>query len=399
MELNDLAIFGGNPAFEKPRSTSNLTRPDKELFLKYIEQDYKNGNLSCDSPIIEQLEKRLAKLHGAKYCVTVCNGLWGLVLTINELRIKGKTEIIMPSLTYRRMGDIAAWLNLIPHFCDVDLNTLAFTPEAAEKGINENTALLLVLHPIVNICDIDGMIKLAEKYQLPLLFDSVESTYAVYNGQPIGSFGNAECFSVHASKFLNGFEGGYITTNDSSLARRLRAARDYGIDENGRCLTLGIDGRLISPHAAMTMACLDGVEDQVKKNKKNFYKYKVLLEDIEGMELVEYSEKERRSYKNILVKLNEKWPLTRDETLKILQEENMVVRPYYYPPLHLKPTVYKTIRGHLKNTEQLMEKYMLLPSGEFVDEKDIELIVDYIKYLRTNYKEISNTLRKQAAVN
>lgn len=270
MQVKDLAIFGGNPAFQKPRSTSNLIKPSKHAFLKYIQPDYVNGNLACNSKLIIDLEERLAKMHGSQYCVTVCNGLWGLVLTINELRLKGKTEIIMPSLTYRRMADIAAWLKLTPHFCDVDLKTMAISPEKAEKCINENTALIMAPHPIVNLCDVQGMIDLAEKKNLPLIFDTVEATYACIGNKPLGSYGDAEVFSVHASKFLNGFEGGYITTNNASLAEKLKAARQYGFNENGQLVTTGINGNLIAPHAAMTMACLDEVEGQVERNKKKF---------------------------------------------------------------------------------------------------------------------------------
>jgi dTDP-4-amino-4,6-dideoxygalactose transaminase len=399
MELNNLAIFGGIPAFKRPRSTSNLVRPNQEAYLGYIKQDYENGNLSSESNLILRLEDRLAKFHDVKNCVSVCNGLWGLVLTINELRLKGKIEIVMPSLTYRRMADIAAWLNLIPHFCDVDPHTFAISPETAGKCINENTALILAPHPIVHLNDIDGMIQLAKKYNLPLIFDPVEAAYAVHNGQAVGSFGDAECYSVHASKFYNGFEGGYITTNDSKLAKRLKAARKYGIDGSGNYITSGINGNLISLHAAMVMAALDDVEDQVERNKKRFYKYEELLREVEGMDLVKYSEQERRSFKNILVRLNDKWPLTREETLDILQKENMVVRPYYYPPLHLKPSIYPTITGEMKNTELLMNNYMLLPCGEFVDENDIEVIVDYIKYLGTNSIEITKAIRERPTIN
>ncbi|HYG52250.1 MAG TPA: hypothetical protein VD905_15170, partial [Flavobacteriales bacterium] len=81
--MRSLAIFGGPPVFDKPRSTSNLIKPDKDTFLRYLKHDYEAGNLSDNHSLIGELEKRLAMLHGAKYCVAVCNGLWGLVLTIN----------------------------------------------------------------------------------------------------------------------------------------------------------------------------------------------------------------------------------------------------------------------------------------------------------------------------
>ena len=393
MELK-LAFFGNSPAFAKPRSTSNLIKPDMDTFLSYIKPFYDDGNLAEDNLLIQNLENRLAILHGAKYCVAVCNGLWGLVLAINELKLKNKTEIIMPSLTYRRMADIAAWLKMIPHFCDVEIKTFGISAGSVERCINENTALILAPHPIVNLCDIEGLLRVSEKYKIPILFDSVEASYACLKRKPIGSFGDAEVFSVHASKFLNGFEGGYITTNNPDLARRIKAARNFGIDSNQELVTLGINGKMISPHAAMTMACLDLLDNQIEKNKVRFYKYKALLENVKGIELIGYNEVERRSFKNILVKLNKYWPYSRELTLNILQKENMVVRPYYYPPLHKKETSYPTVIGEIENTELLMNDFMLLPCGEFVSLYDIEIIVEYLIYLENNAVSVSATLER-----
>ncbi|MCK0109019.1 aminotransferase class I/II-fold pyridoxal phosphate-dependent enzyme [Flavobacteriaceae bacterium S0825] len=389
-----LAILGNPPAFEKPRSTSNLIKPNIDSFLNYIKPSYSKGNLVEDNSLIQELENRLALVHGSKYCIAVCNGLWGLVLAINELKLNNKTEIIMPSLTYRRMADIAAWLKMTPHYCDVEIKTLGISAKSVENSINEKTALILAPHPIVNLCDVDGLLNISKKYKLPILFDSVEASYACYNGKSIGTFGDAEVFSVHASKFLNGFEGGYITTNNFDLARKLKAARNFGIENNQDLITLGINGKMILPHAAMTMSSLDLLETQIKKNKLRFYKYKELLEKVEGIDLIEYDSVERRSFKNILVKLNSQWPYSREVTLKILQKENMVVRPYYFPPLHKKEAVYPTIIGNLPNTELLMNDYMLLPCGEFVDSDDIEIIVDFLVYIESNSKEIKIELAK-----
>ncbi|HYG49864.1 MAG TPA: DegT/DnrJ/EryC1/StrS family aminotransferase, partial [Flavobacteriales bacterium] len=150
---------------------------------------------------------------------------------------------------------------------------------------------------------------------------------------------------------------------------------------------------LIAPHAAMTLACLDDVDRQIENNKKRFYTYRELLKDVKGIELVEYATHERRSFKNILVKLTAEWPYTREETLLILQKENMVVRPYYYPPLHLKETVYPVIVGDMTNTSLLMTNHMLLPCGEFVSENDIKTIVEYFKFLETNHVTVKNSLK------
>lgn len=382
----ELALFGGKPVFSQPRSTSNLVQPDKERLLNYVKEVYHHGaGMSGLDDLTLQLEQRLAKEHGAAHCVAVCNGLWGLVMSIYATRRKGRSEIIMPSLTYRRMADIAAWLNMVPHFCDVDYETLGVKAEHVVPCINENTALILAPHPIVNLCDIDGLVALSEKYQIPLLFDSVEASFAEHNGRKIGSFGEAECFSMHASKFLNGFEGGYITTNNETLAQQLRLIRNHGINmKTGLPELSGIDGKLIELHAAMTLSALDDKEEQIGRNKARFLKYKTALAGIKGLRLMEYSLDEVRSFKNILVRFGPEWPVSRELTIQILQAENMVVRPYYFPPLHRKENKFATVSGPLQSTEKLMNELMLLPCGEFVSMEDIDIVAHYLKYIGAN---------------
>jgi len=146
----------------------------------------------------------------------------------------------------------------------------------------------------------------------------------------------------------------------------------------------------------MTLACLDDKNEQIERNKARFLKYKSELAGIDGIELMEYSMIEKRSYKNILVRLKKEWPISRELTLKILQAENMVVRPYYYPPLHKKENQYPTINGILANTEKLMEQLMLLPCGEFVSLQDIESIAGYLKYIQQNASSITKEVAKRA---
>jgi dTDP-4-amino-4,6-dideoxygalactose transaminase len=397
MEIhNKLALFGNKPLFDTPRSTSNLIKPSYDNFINYIKPIYqKVKGLSGLDRVTIDLERRLADIHEVENCITTVNGLWGLVLSIYALKLKGKNEIIMPSLTYRRMADIAAWLDMVPHFCDVDENTLSTTPYYIEKCINFNTALILAPHPIVNLLDVEQIENLSKKYNIPLLFDSVEASHAEYKGKTIGSFGHAECFSMHASKFLNGFEGGYITTNDNELAEKLRELRNIGIvNDNKNIIKTGIDGTINELHAAMTLASIDEIEEQIKINKDKFLKYKEVLKSIPEVELVEYSLIERRSFKNILVKLNDNWPLERDITIKLFHAENMIVRPYYYPPLHKKENKFETICSDLVNTEKLKNKYLLLPCGKFLLENEIDKIANFFKFIRDNADKIKKALKE-----
>ena len=171
--VDELALFGGEPLFLAPKSTSNLLRPDIDKFLTYSKLFFKQHQYTNDGPNVRLLEKRLADFHETEFCVTFCSGFWALVLAISALALKGKTEIVMPSLTYRRTNDIAAWVNLKPRFCEVDPGTLAMSAATVRPCINESTALILGMHPIVNCCASEELVALANEKNIPILFDSV----------------------------------------------------------------------------------------------------------------------------------------------------------------------------------------------------------------------------------
>ena len=376
--IADFAFYGGRPLFESIRSISNLVRPDFERFLEYSRLFYADGRYSHAGRVEQLLESRLAAFHEVAHCVSFCGGFWGLVLAMQGLALPGRHEVVMPSLTYRRLADIVSWAGLTPHFCEVDPEQLCITAETARPCINDNTALLLGVHPIVNCCDADGLEALSRESGVPLLFDAVESSYETTKGRRVGSLGRAECFSMQSSKLLNAFEGGYVTTNDDALARRLQSARDLGEGPANGPIVPAINARQNEIHAAMALAALDGVDEQVARNRRRYAKYKEGLAEISSLRLVPFDERDRNGYKNVVVELLDTWPITRELTLELMHQENMLVRPYYFPPLHEKKTGYQMIWKNLSQTEALSRRFLLLPCGHFVSEDDVEVICRFL---------------------
>lgn len=393
-DVSGLAIFGGARLFDSPKSTSNLVKPDFGNFLNYSKSFFDQHQYTNNGPNVRLLEQRLADFHQTDHCVAFCSGFWALVLTIAALALKGRTEIVMPSLTYRRMADIAAWANLKPRFCEVDPKSLAASAPMVSSCINENTALILGVHPIVNCCDIEGLTQLAKEKNIPLLFDSVESVYESSSGGKVGKFGDAEVFSLHASKLLNGFEGGYLTTNNADLARHLALTRSFGFENQDHiAISGGTNAKLNEVHAAMALAGLDALEDQIPRNRQRYHAYKDLLGSVTGIRLLEFNEAYQTSYKNIVVELLDDWPLTRADTLDILNAENILARAYYSPPLHRKRMAYPHVPATLPLTDLAAEKFMVLPSGHFVSNEDIFEIVGILDFLSRNASLVSDRLR------
>jgi len=380
--IDDLAAFGGPIRFPTPVSTSNLVRPDIERFLAYSRVFHDAHRYTNDGPLVRQLEERLATFHRTRHAIAMANGFWALVLTLRCVALPGRQQVVMPSLTYRRLGDVVAWAGLTPRFCDVDPVTLAIGPRQAEACLNDDTALILGVHPIVNCCDAAGLEALSARTGVPVIFDAVESVYESIGGRKVGSFGAAECFSLHASKLVNGFEGGYVTTDDDALAARLRTLRGFGFLGQDSILELGLNAKLNEVHAAMALAGLDDLEAQVRRNEARYRVYQRELADLPGLRLLPFDESAPTSYKTIVVEVNEAWPLTRAETLRLLNEEGVLSRAYYWPPLHSKGARYPTVCAGLPLTEVLGERYMLMPCGHLVNEEDIVAVCDMLRFIR-----------------
>lgn len=377
--LNELAVFGGEPLFAEIKSTSNLVQPDRETFFSYLEKSFHAGEFDGAGPVCDLLERKIEELHEVKHCVAVCNGLWALVYAIKLLIDPQKSEIVMPSLTYRRMGDIAAWVNLTPRYCEVEETSLAIDIASVESCITAETALILAPHPLVNLCNIDALEMLAKKYQLPLLFDSVEASFSSYKGKMVGGFGNAECFSMHASKFINGFEGGFVTTNDTALAKELRGlVKGQGQFSDG---SMAMDMRLVEAHAALGLANFDEIEQQISANKARYNIYQQALAKIDGLRLVEYDDFDARPYKNIVCELTDTWPITREQTINLMHAEKMLVRAYYWPPLHEKKTTYRTIGENLSLSSELSKRFLNLPSGDFLSTDDVFKVCEFLAFI------------------
>jgi dTDP-4-amino-4,6-dideoxygalactose transaminase len=370
--IRDLAVFGGTPLFGTPKPTSNLVRPEPERFFQYLS----DRSWPSDASLVEALETRLAEMHGVAHCVVTNSGFWGFAMLMDALLLPDKREVIMPSLTYRRMADIVAWVGRVPHFCDIDPTTLANSARTVEACITTETALIIGVHPVGGHCDIDGLTSLARGQGIPLLFDSVEAVHQRHADQRIGSFGNAELFSLGASKLVNGFEGGYVTTNDPRLAETLRRKRE------GRGPGLSLTAPLPRIHAAMALAGLDDLPAQLLRNRMRFECYRDALVDLPELRLIEQDLATEPSYKNIVIEVTDAWPLTRDQTIRVLNAERILARPYYAPPLTHKPIGYAHVAGDLPWTDWAAARFISLPCGHLVTNEDIVRIVEMLRHLK-----------------
>lgn len=376
---DDFVLFGGEKSFDSFRSTMNLPAPTFDLFYEKI--NFYRTNIN-DDPIFD-FEYSLSQYHNVKHVVCFSSCFTGMAITLKALALSGKTEVILPSLTYRRMSEIILWAGLVPCFCDNDSETLGVSAESIKEMISENTAVILAPHPLVKLSNIEGVLEISKQNNIPLMFDSVEANGSVYKGIAIGGFGDAESFSLHPSKLINACEGGYITTNNTTLYSSLLKMRDGESAFYNGGLKNGHFSKMNNMHAIMGISSLKTVFDTIRDNKKHYLIYKSYFDIIQGLDIIEYDEKEQRNYKTILVEVKEEFGMSRDDLFEILNPENVFVRKFYTPAQHLTQK-YKSenCKESYPIAEYLQHRFLLFPIGHTVSSEDIHQIGALLKQVK-----------------
>lgn len=368
--------------FEKPVSTSNLYTPDFESLCQIFGNSFDDDGQFVTGSLVSELESKLCEYHQSKYCVTFSTGFWALVASIRIKSLPEKNEVIIPSLTYRRLADVVFWADKTPVFVDIDPESLAICPDSIEQAITDETALIVGVHPIVNCCDVKKILSVANSKNIPVIFDAVESVHETIDSKRIGSFGVGEVFSFHASKFINGLEGGYVCTDDVSFKTQLECFRDnreFGNTSYKPPIPLSLNGVMNDGHAAFAIAGLAEISSNVEHNKAIYETYLNQLANVDGIRILRFDESEQTSFKNVVAEITNKFPVNRNRLVELLAAEGILARSYYSPSLHTKTYAYRVKSTKMNVTPVAEQSYINLPCGGKVSPQNVETICQFIE--------------------
>lgn len=381
--LDDLAIFSGEAAFAEPLHVGRPNIGDRATLLDRIAGALDRQWLTNDGQLLARFETKVAELTAVRECIVVVNATVGLQLLARALGLSG--EVIMPSWTFIGTANAFSWVGLTPVFCDVDPATHNIEPDAVAQAITGRTSAVLGVHLWGRACDAERLGAIAEQHQLALIFDAAHALACTHRGRPIGSLGNAEVFSFHATKIATAGEGGAITTNDAELAQRLRRMRSFGFCAYDAVSELGTNAKMNELSAAMGLTSLESLDEFVEVCRRNHASYARGLEQADGVRLLTYDDgQERHNYHYVVCELDHPpGGLTRDDLIAVLHAENVLARRYFHPGCHrMQP--YDTRHWELPATEDVSSKVVVLPTGTSITEHDIQTICSIVR-VATHY--------------
>jgi dTDP-4-amino-4,6-dideoxygalactose transaminase len=313
---------------------------------------------------VRALEEEIAAYSNARHAVGCASGTDALTLALMALDVKAGDEIVTTPFSFFATASTIYRLGARPVFADIEPRTYNIDPTKLEAAINERTRALLPVHLYGQCADMDALLEIASRHDLPVIEDAAQAIGAQDRGRRAGSLGRVGCFSFYPTKNLGGAgDGGMLTTNDDATALRLRRLRVYGGETEYVHREVGINSRLDEMQAAILRVKLPHLDDWSRARRERAETYSLLLTNARlafDLRVPFIRQDARHIFHQYVVRVPA--PL-RDRLIEHLKQHGVGTKIYYPVPLHLqecfRPLGYK--EGDFPQAERAARETFALP--------------------------------------
>ncbi|WP_328630867.1 DegT/DnrJ/EryC1/StrS family aminotransferase [Streptomyces sp. NBC_00356] len=326
------------------------------------------SGLVIQGPEVAAFEEEFSELVGDRTCVAVNSGTSALQLSLMALGIGPGDEVVVPSFSFAATANAVRLVGAVPVFADITPDTYCLDPDAVSAAIGPRTTALIPVHLYGHPAAMDRLMPLAERHGLAVVEDACQAHGAALHGTPVGSFGQAGCFSFYPTKNMHALEGGMISTPDQQLARTLRLLRNQGMEQRYANEIVGANLRMTDVAAAVGRVQLTQLPLWTEQRRANA---KVLDSRIEGLATPHVADGARHVYHQYTVAV----PYgRRDAVRQELAAEGIGSAVYYPTPIH-RLTPFRDPAGpSLPETDRAAASVLSLPVHPTLGQGDLERI-------------------------
>ena len=347
---------------------------------KYVDDCMDTTWISSVGKYVNQFEESFANRMTVKHAIACCNGTVALHVPLLGLGLKEGDEVILPSFTYIATANCVKYCGATPIFADCLQDTWNIDPKDIERKITPRTKGIIPVHMYGNPCDMDAIMAIAKKYNLFVLEDAAEAHGATYNGQCVGSFGDAASFSFFGNKIITTGEGGMVVTNDDELDASMRILKGQGQDPKRRYwfIEVGYNYRMTNVAAAIGLAQLENIDTHIANRRKVASWYMDELKDLEDyVQFQKVTDNSESVWWMFSILLKDNVKISRDDLMTKLKEDGIETRPLFYP-MHQMP-VYEDANANCPVSEKVSAAGMNLPTHALLTREDVAFVCKQIK--------------------
>ena len=340
------ALLGGNPTRTQSfPSWPQIAKKDDDVWMEVL---HEKKWCRLDGTHASRFEETWAKMLGATHCLATSSGTTALFTALNALDIGPGDEVIVPPYTFVATINVVLLQHALPVFVDTDRETFQIDFNKIEAAITPRTRAILPVHLGGNVAEMDKILALSKKHNIPVLEDACQAHLAEWRGKKVSTLGAAGCFSFQVSKNLSSGEGGCILTNDGELIERCRSFHNNGrgkSDYTYAYVRNGSNHRITEFQAAILSAQLTRLEGQAHVREQNAQYLTKNLQEIPGIAPARmYDGCTRNAYHLYMFRYDPEQfsGLPHTKFLKAMHAEGIPVSAGY-APLNKEPVINATI--------------------------------------------------------
>ncbi|MEP6615538.1 MAG: LegC family aminotransferase [Ginsengibacter sp.] len=359
---------------------------------KYVKECLDTGWVSSVGAYVEKFEKMTSEFTGAKYAVATSSGTTALHMCLVLNDIKSNDYVIAPNITFVATINSIKYTGASPILMDIDEETWQMNLDLLEEFLENETSTgndglvykkdgrkikaIMPVHVLGNMCDMDRLLHLAEKYKLLVIEDSTEALGSYFKGKHAGTFGILGTFSYNGNKIITTGGGGMIITDDETLAKRARHLTTQAKSDSFEYMhdEVGYNYRLVNTSAAMGVAQMELLPGFLLRKKEIINYYKERLENLGDI-----------GFQKVCKTVEPNWWMPtlmsgkQRNILKILNENKMQSRPFWVPMNQLRMYAGDVYFNHADVSGKVYQKCLSIPCSTNISEAEMDGVCNKIK--------------------
>ena len=350
--------------------------PSLSEFVPYLEKIWDSHVLTNGGPMHQQLERALGEYLGVEHIALFNNGTVALLTALQALRISG--EVITTPYSFVATAHSLLWNGLKPVFVDIDPVTLNMDPAKIEAAITPQTTAIMPVHCYGTPCDVDAIQKIADIYNLKVIYDAAHAFGVCRDDGSILRHGDLSVLSFHATKVFNTFEGGAIVCPDVKTKQRIDQLKNFGFVDEVTVVAPGINGKMSEINAAFGLLQLQHMNKVMARRREIDARYRQGLKSIKGLQVVDECSATTANYSYFPVLINGDYPISRDALYQCLKDHGVFARRYFYPLISEFP-MYRGLPSakpsNLPVATDIANRVLCLPIYPALSDLDVTRIV------------------------
>lgn len=368
---------------EKIKSMSDekiyVTRPSMPSYEEYIEAIkplWDSHWITNMGTYHKQLEEKLKEYLDVPELSLMVNGHMALELAIQSFSFPEGAEVITTPFTFISTTHAIVRNRLKPVFCDVKLSDGTIDETKIEELITEKTVAILPVHVYGNVCNVEEIQRIADKYNLKVIYDAAHAFGVKYKNNGIGSYGDASIFSFHATKVFNTIEGGAVTFSDHKLYEKLYNLKNFGIRGEELVVDVGANAKMNEFCAVMGLCNLKHIDEVIDRRRQIYGHYMNEISKIKGVSFFSKRDNTMDNYAYFPIIIDNNYGMTRDELYDKFHDNEIYARKYFCPITSDQACFRNKYKENdLINARQLSRRILTIPFYDSLDYGEVERVV------------------------